>query len=62
MENPILKAIVFICFIIPWLMLKALWDLLTDDLDWKAFFWRLPYVLIVILVIFALFLWFHGYR
>ena len=62
--NPF-RVFVFMCFILPAVMLKALWDLITDGItseDWKKWLWRLPYFLIVLLAILALVLWMKGYR
>jgi len=63
--NPFFRAIIYICFILPAVMLDALWQLLTKGMtrvEKIKWLWRIPYVLIIILIIIMIALWNKGYR
>jgi hypothetical protein len=61
--NP-LQAIIFLIFVLPTMMLKKGWKMLTKNMtkdDRKRWLWRIPSFLIIILSIFAVILWLKGY-
>lgn len=61
----IFDKILFLLFVLPALMIKNLWDRLTNGMTKKQkrnILWRIPYVLIFILVIWAIVLLMKGYR
>ncbi len=62
--NPF-QAFLFLVFVLPVIMMKDLWARLTKGMDSKEkkdFLWKIPYVLLIILVILSIILWMKGYR
>lgn len=62
--NPF-QTILFLIFVLPIVMIKELWKLLTGKMtknDKKKWLWRIPYILIAIFVILTIILWANGYR
>ncbi|MEI7765604.1 MAG: hypothetical protein WCI93_03405 [bacterium] len=62
--NPF-QALVFLIFVLPAIMIKDGWQRLTKNMtkaEKKEFIWRIPYILIAILVFLSIILWAKGYR
>jgi len=61
----IFHTILFLIFVLPVVMIKEAWKMLTKNMtkeDKKRWLWRIPYILLGILVILAIVLWMKGYR
>ena len=61
----IIDKILFLLFVLPVIMLKDLWGRITENMtkaQKKKMLWKIPYVLILILVILAILLIMKGYR
>lgn len=61
----IIDKILFLLFVLPVLMIKDLWERVTKNMtkaQKKKMLWRIPYVLIFILLILAILLIMKGYR
>ena len=62
--NPF-EAILFLIFVLPAVMIKTLFKMLTKNMskeDKKKWLWRIPYVLIILLFFIMLILYNAGFR
>lgn len=61
----IFDKILFLLFVLPVLLIKDLWERVTKNMtkaQKKKMLWRIPYLLIIILIILAIVLLRAGYR
>lgn len=62
--NPI-QIVIYLIFVLPVMMVKTAWKMLTKKMtkeEKKEWLWRIPYVLIGMLVILIIILWAGGYQ
>lgn len=60
-----IQIVIYLIFVLPVMMVKTAWKMLTKKMtkeEKKEWLWRIPYVLIAILVILIIILWVGGYR
>jgi hypothetical protein len=60
-----LQTIAFLIFVLPALMIKEAWAMATKNMtkeDKKRWLWRVPYILLAILIFFSIILLMKGYR
>ena len=62
--NPF-QAVLFLIFVLPAVMLKHLWKMLFGEMteeEKKKIIWKIPYILLIALIVLVIVLWMHGYR
>jgi hypothetical protein len=62
--NP-LQTIIFLIFVLPFMVLKKGWKMLTKNITKDSrnkWLWRIPSFLLIILSVLAIILWLKGYR
>ena len=52
----------FICFVVPFLILKTVYHAFVKHMHEHSLWWDIPFVLIIILSIIMVILYFNGYR
>ena len=60
-----IQIVIYLIFILPVMMIKTAWKMLTKKMtkeEKKEWLWRIPYVLIAILVILIIILWANGFQ
>jgi chromate transport protein ChrA len=59
------NTILFVLFVLPAVIIRKGFEMLTKNMTKKdkiKWLWRIPYALIIILVILIVILWMNGYR